>query len=44
MEETSPNNPYGPNYALLPYDAKIGYKFSKMKGYIKPTKQDLIRK
>jgi|688.fasta_scaffold250668_2 hypothetical protein len=44
MEETSPNNPYGPNYALLPYNAKIGYKFSKMKGYIKPTKQDLVRK
>lgn len=44
MEETSPNNPYGPNYYALPYNAKQAYKFNKMKAFIKPTRQDLIRK
>lgn len=44
MEETSPNNPFGPNYIVLPYNTKLGYKFSKMKGYIRPTRQDLVHK
>ncbi len=44
MEETSPENPFGPNYHLLPYNAKIGYKFNRIKGFIKPTKEDLVLK
>lgn len=44
MEETSPKNPFGPNYQNIPYNAKIAYKFGKMKGFVRPDKQDLIRK
>lgn len=40
MEETSPDNPFGPNYSQLPYEVKVGYKYSKMKGFIKPSPED----
>lgn len=44
MEETSPHNPFGPNYHGLSIEKKIGFKFSSMKAFIKPSKEDLVRK
>jgi hypothetical protein len=44
VDETSPSNPFGPNYFSLPYNAKLAYKFNKMKAFIRPTKQDLLKK
>lgn len=44
MEETSPTNPFGPNYFSLPYETKIVYKFSRMKAYVKASREDLIKK
>jgi len=43
MEETSPLNPYGPNYHFLAYDTKVYNKFNRLKRYVHLTPEDTER-
>lgn len=40
ISETSPKNPFGPNYELLDYPTKVGYKFSSLMQFIKLSEED----
>lgn len=40
MDETDPQNPYGPNYERLSYSAKKYYKFLKVKQYVHMAPED----
>ena len=40
MEETSPLNPYGPNYYFLAYDTKVYNKFVRVKRHVHLTPED----
>jgi hypothetical protein len=35
MDETSSQNPFGPNYAFMSYETKVIYKYNRMKDFIK---------
>lgn len=39
IEETSPKNPFGPNYELLDYATKVGYKYNSLAPYIKLSEE-----
>ncbi len=40
MEETSPKNPFGPNYELLSYPVKVTYKYNSILPYIQLSEED----
>lgn len=35
MEETSPKNPFGPNYELLDRLTKVAYKYNSLMQFVK---------
>ena len=34
IKETDADNPYGPNYMMLPYDTKLYYKWIRMNKFV----------
>ena|SRR3990167_4366443 len=40
LEETDPNNPYGPNYYFLPRQAKTYYKYLRLCKFVHIEKED----
>jgi len=40
IQDTDANNPYGPNYTLLPIDTKVYYKWLRLKKFIHQMPED----
>lgn len=44
MQETSPKNPFGPNYELLDRQTKIAYKYNMLMPYVQLSEEDAVYK